>query len=258
LSREECDYLDLEWGNFETVSELIRKITYREGLGDLLADGTRRASEKIGKGSEKYAIHVKGLELVTELRNLHGSSLAHAVSSRGGCHTRTQCFVGEAEFLAGPGKEWAEQMFGEGVGDVTSVNSKAYFVKYYEDLLAVADSLGVCAFLMDGMPILDLETLSKFLHAAAGLTFDTDELLMCGERINNLERLFNVRQGVSRSDDTLPKRLLNEPMTSGLFDGWYVNEAELSKMLDEYYSLRGWDVNTGVPSEEKLKELGLK
>jgi aldehyde:ferredoxin oxidoreductase len=259
LTGEQYGCANLEWGDFEVMSKLIRDIVYRQGvLGNLLADGTRRAANRIGKGSDEYAIHVKGLELLTELRNLHGSSLAHAVSSRGGCHTRTQCFVGEAEFLGGSGKEWAEKMFGQGIGDITSINGKARFVKYFEDLLAVADSLGVCAFIVEGMPIVNLGTVSRFLHAVTGETFDTTELLICGERINNLERLFNIREGIGRDNDTLPKRLLKEPMVGGLFNGWYVKEAELSKMLDEYYSLRGWDINTGVPSEGKLKELCLK
>ncbi|MCD6244565.1 MAG: aldehyde ferredoxin oxidoreductase family protein [Candidatus Korarchaeota archaeon] len=254
LKRDQVGY-DLTWGNSDAVISLIEEIAYRKGFGDMLAEGVMRLSSRLGKETEEFAMHIKGEELLPELRSLTGSTLAHAVSSRGGDHVRTQCFV--AEYGVPP--DYSERVLGD--RDATnplSKNSraKAIMVRYFEDLIAVSDSLGICSFLVSGVPMVELEEISKALYLALDIEISKEELLKAGERVINLERIFNEQRGVTRKEDTLPKRLF-EPLPEGPYKGQRLTEKELEDMLTEYYKLRGWDTDTGRVSKEKIKELGL-
>ncbi|BEP18709.1 aldehyde ferredoxin oxidoreductase family protein [Pyrofollis japonicus] len=244
LSREDVDGLDLRWGNLDALMDAVRRIALREGrLGELLADGSRRAAMKVGKGLE-YAIQVKGLELPAyDARGLKGMALGFAVSSRGGDHLTSGAYAVEL-----PGKLWVY----EGV-DARSSRGKGVLVKEMEDLMAVYDVTGVCKF---SRYALTPEPLAEFASALLGVDMSPGDLLLVGERVVNLERLFNLREGLTPSHDTLPERLLREPIRRGPCEGCVVRPDELEEMKKEYYAARGWSPD-GKPSLAKLVELSL-
>ena len=237
LTAEDTDGLELKFGNADAEIEMVKKIAYRKGLGNLLAEGVRRASKKIGDGSEKFAMHVKGLEIPGyDPRGAFGMALAYATSDRGACHQRAWTVRAEIE-----GK--LEPRF--------STKGRARFVKETQDERAMCFSLVLCDFAP-----LEVKHFVELLNKATGFNFTVEDYLKTGERIWNLTRLFNVREGITRKDDTLPPRFMEEPLPEGATKGQVVTKEMLDEMLDEYYALRGWDKN-GVPTEEKLKELGL-
>jgi len=253
LGQEEADGLDLSWGNGETILALIHKIAHREGFGDLLADGVKKAAERLGQGSEEIAMHGKGLEIFqADVRGIKAYGLGNAVASRGADHLRSEPsfeFSGDAE----------EAVRRYGVPDAAfplKYRGKGKMVKHYEEMAAISDSLGVCKNTYNNMEVLDWEGTAALLRAATGWDITGEEVQQIGERIVNLERLFITREGITREDDTLPRRFLEEPMPAG--SGPSTGSVlELGLMLDEYYRARGWDVKTGLPMPEKLKELGL-
>ena len=237
LTADDTDGLELKFGNADAEIEMVKKIAYRKGLGNLLAEGVRRASKKIGDGSEKFAMHVKGLEIPGyDPRGAFGMALAYATSDRGACHQRAWTVRAEIE-----GK--LEPRF--------STKGRARFVKETQDERAMCFSLVLCDFAP-----LEVKHFVELLNKATGFNFTVEDYLKTGERIWNLTRLFNVREGITRKDDTLPPRFMEEPLPEGATKGQVVTKEMLDEMLDEYYALRGWDKN-GVPTEEKLKELGL-
>jgi len=237
LTVEDTDGLELKFGNADAEIEMVKKIAYRKGLGNLLAEGVRRASKKIGDGSERFAMHVKGLEIPGyDPRGAFGMALAYATSDRGACHQRAWTVRAEIE-----GK--LEPRF--------STKGRARFVKETQDERAMCFSLVLCDFAP-----LEVKHFVELLNKATGFNFTVEDYLKTGERIWNLTRLFNVREGITRKDDTLPPRFMEEPLPEGATKGQVVTKEMLDEMLDEYYALRGWDKN-GVPTEEKLKELGL-
>ena len=237
LTAEDTDGLELKFGNADAEIEMVKKIAYRKGLGNLLAEGVRRASKKIGDGSERFAMHVKGLEIPGyDPRGAFGMALAYVTSDRGACHQRAWTVRAEIE-----GK--LEPRF--------STKGRARFVKETQDERAMCFSLVLCDFAP-----LEVKHFVELLNKATGFNFTVEDYLKTGERIWNLTRLFNVREGITRKDDTLPPRFMEEPLPEGATKGQVVTKEMLDEMLDEYYALRGWDKN-GVPTEEKLKELGL-
>jgi aldehyde:ferredoxin oxidoreductase len=252
LGREEADGLDLAWGNGDTIIALIHKVARREGFGDMLADGVRKAARRLGRGSEALAFHGKGLEIFqADVRSIKAYGLGNAVSSRGADHLRSEPwfeFSGDA----------AEGIRRYGLPETAfrlEHKGKGLVVKHYEEMAAVSDALGVCKNLYNNMEVLDWEETAEWLRALTGFAFDGSDVRRAGERIVNLERLFNAREGIGRKDDTLPARFLSEPLNaSGKSRG---ARLELEPMLDEYYTARGWDLETGLPTEGKLRELGL-
>ena len=253
LSREEADGLDLTWGNGETILALVHKVAHREGFGDFLADGVKRAAERLGRGSEEIAMHGKGLEVFqADVRSIKAYGLGNAVASRGADHLRSEPWF---EFSNDP----EEGIRRYGIPETAfrlEYKGKGLVVKHFEEMAAIADAAGVCKNTYNNMEVLDWEGTAELLRAATGWCFTGEEVRQIGERIVNLERLFIAREGVSRKDDTLPKRFLQEPLAqdSGPSAG---SVLELEPMLDEYYRARGWDVQTGFPTAEKLEELGL-
>ncbi|MEW6228127.1 MAG: aldehyde ferredoxin oxidoreductase family protein [Bacillota bacterium] len=253
VTRDEADGLELTWGNIEAVRTLVRKIAAREGFGDVLADGVREAARKIGRGSEDLAMHVKGLEIfMADPRGIKGYALGNAVASRGGDHLRSEpSFEFSQDAEAGlrrfGARESAFRLEHKGKGRV---------VKHFEELCALADSLDACKNTIANMEVLPFEDAARVLHAAVGWDIDGSEVQQTCERIVNLERCFIVALGIRSSDDTLPRRFLEEPMPDGCgaTSGSTVN---LDEMLDEYYAARGWDLATGVPAADTLCKLGL-
>lgn len=253
LTKKDTDGLDLTWGNSEEVLKLIEKIAYRSGFGDLLADGVVEAARRIGKGSEKYAMHVKGLEVFqADPRGIKAYALGFAVSTRGGDHLRS-----EPSFEFTEDAEEGIRRFGVAESAFRlEYKGKGRVVKFYEERSALADCLNVCKNTLVNMEILPFNQAAELLKAVTGIAFTEDTLQKTAERIVNLERAYIVKAGIRRKDDTLPERFLKEPLPAecGPSAGSVV---ELEPMLDEYYEAHKWDKATGIPTVEKLKELGL-
>jgi len=250
LTREEADGLDLSWGNTDSILALIGKIARREGFGDILADGSVAAAEKLRRGQE-LTMQVKGLDIImADPRGLKGFGLGYAVSTRGGDHLRSEPFI---ELNDDP--SIGERMFG--VPEATmrlATRGKGKLVAYFEDWNAVIDSLEVCKNIVGNMMILTFDRASQVIEATTGLKLAPDQIRQAGARIVNLERAFCVREGIRRRDDTLPRRFLEEPLKEGASAGTVFDQ---EPMLDEYYAERGWDPETGVPPRETLRGLKL-
>jgi len=226
----------LGFGNGDALVDLMTKIGYRRGFGDVLAEGSARVAQKFGR--PEVFMGVKKLEFPAyDARGAVGMGLQYATSNRGACHVRG--YMVARELLGGP----------SGMDPYTPEGKAAANIAV-QDLTAALDSAGVCLFTTFGTGAPELLAL---LTAATGFDYDLDEMLKAGERIWNLERLFNQRAGFSKKDDTLPKRMLAEPMPAGPAKGRTV---PLDKMLPEYYRLRGWDAQ-GKPTKKKLAALGL-
>jgi aldehyde:ferredoxin oxidoreductase len=249
LSKKETDGLELNWGNGNALLELIEKIAYRKGFGDLLADGVRRAAERLGRGKE-IALHVKGLELIqADPRGLKGYGLGYAVASRGADHLRSEPFLE----LSDDPDEGRERF---GIPEATlrlAYRGKGKLVRYFEDWCAVVDSLEICKNLAENMELLPLKRAAELAEAVTGFRFTEKSMSDIGERIVNLERVYIVRHGITRKDDKLPERFLKETLPYGNSKGTLF---EMEPMLDEYYEERGWNCN-GVPEPQKLKKIHL-
>ncbi len=244
LSEDDTGGIHLTWGDPNLIINLVELIGRREGFGALLGEGVRRAAEKIGKGAENYAIHVKGLEFpMHEPRRWWTMALAYATSNRGACHLQ-----GIPAYL-----EWGllqpEFGFHQQLPPFVE-EGKAEAVKFHQDFSAAFTSMGHCQFTIGG--VIPFKLVAQAFSAITGRDIDHLGLLKCGERIWNVKRAFNVRMGVSTKDDTLPKRFLEEPLSEGATAG---KLPPFKSMLERYYSLRGW--KEGKPTRDKLEELGL-
>lgn len=243
LTKEDTDGVELEFGNAEAMVELLHKIGKREGLGDVLAEGVKRAAEKIGNGAEKLANHIKGLEMTGyDIRGLKTAAMGYAVSFRGADHNRHGAYGLDLK----------------GTVDRFKVEKdRSRLVIDIEDLYTIIDSLIVCKF-SRGTYTKGFEDLADFYSLATGIPMTAEELRKAGERINNLGRLFNIREGLTRKDDHLPPKIMSTPIPDDTVSkGSYITQKELDFMLDDYYSHRGW-TREGLPTLEKLKDVGLE
>jgi aldehyde:ferredoxin oxidoreductase len=227
----------LRFGNGLAMLKCTELIGRNEGFGKYLAEGSMRLASRFGH--PELSMSVKGLELPAyDPRGFKSMGLAYATSPRGGCHLRAY-FVGP-EALATP---YAVDRF--------ATTGKAALVILYQDLSAVIDSLGLCIFTIFA---LNPEHYAALLSSVTGEPLDGRQLLEVGERIWNLERLFNLREGFTRADDALPARFSQEALPRGHSKNEVV---DLEPLLEEYYQLRGWDAN-GIPTKAKLAELQLR
>ena len=242
LSHEDLGGIDAHFGNAEALVQLVEKIGKREGIGNVLADGVKAAAAKIGKNSEKLAQHIKGLEVTGyDLRCLKTTALSFAVSFRGADHTRSSAYTVDMK-----GK----------VDRFKAERGRGKLVKDLEDIYSLLDSFIVCKN-AKGTFYKELADLAKLYGLVTGLEVSPEELGTTAERINTLARLINVREGLSRKGDSLPWKVMNEPIPDdGPAKGAVVTQDELDLMLDDYYNVRGWTLE-GVPKIEKLKALGL-
>ncbi len=244
ITKEQTDGIDLRFGNAEALIAIIHKIGKREGwLGNALAEGVARAAEIIGNGAEKYACHIKGLELPGyDLRTLKTAALGFSVSFRGACHLRNGAYSPDVKGKVNRFK--IERGRGKIIADEGNVYN-------------IIDSLIVCKFsrgtYYDGM-----KDLANYYTLATGIPITPEEMTKAGERIENLARVFNLREGKgTRKFDTLPWKIKNVPVPDeGPAKGAVVNEEEFQIGLDDYYAVRGWTPD-GIPTPEKLAELGL-
>ncbi len=245
VTRKDTDGLELNWGNDEPVLKLIRQIAYRQGFGSVLSDGVREAAHRIGKGAEQYAIHVKGLDLPGyDPRGAKAMGLDLLTANQGADHNSGYA---------------PQELFGYSVPrrvDRFTVEWKGELTKWNQDIQTLTDTGILCNFpLSSGM--MTPELYAKLIVAATGIEDFRDPayLWQVGERIFNLERMFNVREGFSRKDDIFPKRLTNEALPDGPSAGQFF---EADTLLTDYYKARGWDQETGIPTASKLNELGLE
>ncbi|NIN01088.1 MAG: aldehyde:ferredoxin oxidoreductase [candidate division Zixibacteria bacterium] len=218
IDRAFLDGVDLTWGNVDAILRMLDKIAYREGVGDIASKGVRELARVIGKDCAKFAMHVKGHELAAW--NVHvdpGMGISYATSNRGACHLNGRT--------------------------VEAQNSTA-----------MIDSTGVCLFAQEGFGENGLQNL---LTAVTGVEWTKEEWAKAGERIFNLEKMFNLREGFRREDDRLPDRFFEEPLTMGPGKGAVLERDQFNKTLDEYYQTRSWDPKTTEPSKAKLRDLGL-
>jgi len=258
ITEKEADGLKLIWGNGDAIISLINKIAFREGFGNILAEGAKRASEIIGKDSWKFAVQARGLEQSrVETRAAKGYALAFAVNPRGPDHLHTEVI---AEFgLTPEAIALIEKITGDKkYARPDIIEKRAEIVRWHEDCYAVTDSLGFCAFATTLAYAVNPDNMAKMFSAATGIKMTEEEIMRAGRRIVTLERCFNVREGASRKDDVLPYRLMNEPAPAGPVKGLMNSPEELNKMLDEYYALHEWDIKTGWPTVEVLEKLNLK
>ena len=250
LTPKDTEGIELTFGNHEALLAVIEKIGKREGLGDVLADGVAVAAKKIGKGSERYAVHVKGLELPGyDARASPAMGLAYATADRGGCHLRAWP-VG-VEVMGYTGSFW--------MGPVIEIDrwtpkNKAKLVVRMQHQYAAKFSLEVCDFCCWVN-----ERLSNLLWTATGFDEykDVRRFELAGERIVNLTRVINVLEGTTIKDDTLPPRIFKDPLKTGPAAGRVLRPKDFETMLIDYYKLREWDAK-GRPTAEKLKELDME
>ena len=258
ISEKDTDGLELSWGDHRVVLKLLRKIANREGFGNILAEGSFRASQTVSKGSGKYSFHIKGQDLIEGIRSMKGWALGVVVSARGGTHTRgalaTECMKYSPKD--------SQRIFGvETAGDARAYKGKPKIVNYFEYVNSLLDSLGVCFFTGNWTSPEGItpEELAQFYSLATGIKTSEAELMKTGERIHNVEKMFNVSHaGFTRNDDYPPERFMEEPIKSGPLKGEILIRNDWDKMLDEYYHLHGWDQKTSWPTKEKLKELDLQ
>jgi len=242
LTKEDTGGLDLRFGNHEAALELLKKIGTREGIGDILAEGVKIAAEKIGKGAEKYANHIKGVEMTGyDIRGLKTAALGYAVSFRGADHNRHGAYSPD---VAGKVNRFIVE------------KGRGKLVKDVEDMYTIIDSLIVCKF-SRGTYYEGFKDLAKLYTLVTGIEMSPEQLRTVGEGINNLGRLFNIREGFTRKDDHMPIKIMTTPIPDeGVSKGSHVTQKELDFLLDDYYEVRGW-TKDGIPTIEKLNEVGL-
>ncbi len=243
LSHEELDGIDAHFGNADALVQLVEKIGKREGIGDILADGVKVAAEKIGKNSIQLAQQIKGLEVPGyDLRCLKTTALSFAVSFRGADHNRSGAYSMELK-----GK----------VDRLKAEKGRGKLVKDAEDIYVLIDSLIICKN-AKGTLYKKIEEMAKLYNLVTGIEMTAEQLGIAAERISTLAKLINIREGFSRKDDTLPWKVMNQPITEeGPVKGAVVTQEELDLLLDDYYQARGWNAD-GIPTKDTLQKLGLQ
>jgi aldehyde:ferredoxin oxidoreductase len=264
LTDKDTEGLELRFGNDEAVVEMMHRIGRREGLGDILAEGPLRAAKKIGKGSEKYLVQVKGMSnLNSDERATPGLALNIATASRGSDHLRSRPAI-DLYHLPEPVLRtiYSQPVPYDGPlsSDFRDYEGKPWQVMWHEQTYMAVDSLGICKYHTTflGATHPNYEEWSKVIYYNTGLEMSPLDIWTAAERTNNLERLFNIREGLTRKDDMLVDRYFDEPTKLGTpgIRGKTIDREKFKKMVDEFYQHRGWDAN-GIPKPETLKRLGI-
>jgi aldehyde:ferredoxin oxidoreductase len=241
ISREDAGGLDLSFGNAEAMVSMVERIGLRDGLGRMLGEGVKRASAQLGGGSERWAMHGKGLEFPGyEPRSLKTMALGLAVGTRGACHNRSSAY--EIDMSAKVDRLNAERTRGP-------------LAMAQEDFSATMDSFTICKFLRKCFDAFYVEGASLF-QAATGIDMTPEQLQRVGERVCNLKKAYNIREGWTRADDWLPDRVFDDPLPTGVAKGVVLRREELAEMIDGYYEARGWTPDGLIPAD-KLEALGL-
>jgi aldehyde:ferredoxin oxidoreductase len=240
ITKKDLDGLELTWGSSDPLFRLIEMTANREGIGDVIAEGVKRAAQVIGGDSSRFALHSKGLEAIcADPRAGMGQGLGYAVASRGFDHLRAEIMEGALT------NEMARELFGtEEALNKRSLSGKGNMVRWFEDLRAFHDSLIVCKWSIAHDIAASPDILIRGLNHVTGLGFDVKEIMRTGERITHVEKAFNIREGLTRKEE----------IPDGPLKGQTV---DLDPLLDDYYKARGWDSQTGLVPKSKLEELGL-
>lgn len=249
LTAEETDGLKLNWGNGDAVLKMIEKLAYREGIGDLLAEGVREASRRLGRGSESLAVHNKGQDSLDSYRIAKGWALAISTSPVGGRHLRGA--IGACGMSGPKGASFEE----------TEYRDQPKLVLWQAQAKGVEDMLGICTYVGTwyGAYALEPSDYAALASSAMGLQITDEEIMLMGRRLYNLEKAFNtIHAGFDRKDDLPPKRYMEEPVKSGPYRGAKCVRGKFDAMLDEFYELNGWDKETGLQTRSGLTEIGLE
>lgn len=245
IDKSDTDGLDLTWGNYHEMLELVERIAYRKGdFANILASGVAGAAKAIGRGAERYAVHVKGMTPAPlDARVVKVYNFRYAVGPRGADHLR----------ISAPGGYALDSL---------PLNEAAEKLHYWQSIIAMPDLMGVCKFPYTYYTETIEKTLHKMLHlvpemynAATGASFSAEDILDVGVRVTNVERAHNVRLGLTAADDTLPPRFTEDPMPAGPAKGAIYDILE--PMKKAWYEVQGWDTETGIPYRARLEELGL-
>jgi len=248
ITKRDTNGIELSWGNQEAALLMLEKIAHREGLGDLLAEGIQLAAKKFGRCSDKFAYHVKGGRLEIDPRTGWATALSHVTSTRGADHLKGMPLSNAFGVWKGIPYDFT---------DDSTTEYKAEAVIFFENLNAVIDSLGLCKndTWSQSAECPGLKEFAEMMSTATGRKFTPMEVLRAGERIYNVERAYNAREGLTRKDDGFPDKFFAEPIETKIR---VLNRETFEGLKDEYYKLRGWEVETGHPTRAKLEELGLK
>jgi len=285
INKEDVDGLELKLGNEKEIFEMLRKIAYREGFGNILAEGTAKAARLIGKGAEKFALTLKDKQIYEPDISSMGVArvLGMMTCLRGGDDLTSTHTINDTYSFPDWAKEmdWSKEkylswlidyidMFPEEKEkiysshpsvdflDRRSSTGKARLVVWFEHITTVVNALGLCIVSTNMVPALGPTHMAKMYSACTGLRITPRELMKNGERIFNLLKTYNISAGLRREDDMFPLRYFEEPISGGPYQGeTMLSREQMEKLLDEYYEVRDWDVQTGIPKKEKLQELNL-
>jgi aldehyde:ferredoxin oxidoreductase len=251
LTPADTDGLEIRFGDAEIIVDLVEKIARRQGVGDMLAEGSRQMAARLGHGSERFAMQVKGLELPAyDPRAAKITGLGYVTANRGGDHM--------TGYIQGPAFVDVPFLIVEdsAVRDPFVADPKeAKVLVDLEDALTAMDCVGGCKFMAMG---LTAEEMTDLLEAATGWDMGVEGFRRSGERVYNLARLYCAREGHRRQHDVLPARLMEEPLPGGPAAGMVIDRATMDAYLDAYYGFRGWDQASGIPTADRLRQLDLE
>jgi aldehyde:ferredoxin oxidoreductase len=266
ITAQDTGGLELSWGNEDAIIQLLQQTAVREGLGNILAEGSTRAAALIGKGAAKYVMAIKGMEMMASdpRATKTGNALGNITDPRGGDNVKSTHSMAD-EYNP---DWWLDQL--DMFDDVKramyctppeqlpySWEGKAMMCKWFEDLYSALNALGVCIFPSGFILALGPTHLAKLLSACTGWDMQPEDIMRSGEKVFNLLKAYNVRLGLSRQDDAWPDRFYEESLPEGPAEGARLSREAIGHVLDEYYELRGWDKRTGLPTKSQLTGLGL-
>lgn len=266
ITTRDTDGLELGWGNEDASIQVLNKIAFRDGFGDILAEGSVRAAAKLGQGAEKYLMTVKGVEMMSPDPRAckRGYAFGVITSPRAGDNIKSAHFLAD-EYHPNWGYEQFD-MFEDVKRAIYTMppqevpytwEGKAPMVKWFEDLYSILNCVGICFFPAGFTLALGPTHLARLFSACSGRDTSPQDVMNYGEKIFNLLKAHNIRQGLTRKDDNWPDRFYEESLPDGPAKGARLSRNTIEQLLNEYYGLRGWDIKTGIPSERKLIELGL-
>ncbi len=258
IDKHDTGGIELRWGKHKSVLKLIDMIANKEGLGEILANGVYEASKIIGRGSERFALIVKKNNLMEAAMRSHKAwSLGIVTSTKGGGHTRGAPGLESCEIPP----EVSKKILGIGdISDPTRYENKAELVVWQEKYKAVIDSMGICSLpsMWQDIELFQPDNIAEIYYALSGRYVSGNELMQTGLKIQNIERAFNLlHAGFDRKNDYPPPKLINIPVDKGIYTGQRLELENWEKMLDSYYKIHNWDIETGRPTEKILRKLGL-
>lgn len=249
LTRKDTDGLILKWGDADIILTMLKKLAYREGIGNLLGDGVKEASRRLGKGSEEFAIHMKGQDSVDPYRTRKGYAFGVSLSPVAGRHLRGALTT--PAISGPPDLEW----------HATGYDNVPEAVFWQAQAKEIEDMIGICAFVgtWSGIHALEVQDYIELISSAMGIDLSEEELMTIARRGINLEKAFNtIHTDLGRENDYPPPRYIKEPIKSGPYAGFRCDKEKWDEMLDRYYELNGWDKETGLPTYQSLIQLGLE